>query len=607
MFGLPTHRTKTPLGERSCVDDGITSPSDPKYDPTKDASAYGCCPTCPKLIKSALRLAEMRWNHYTVVISQDLKNMRTWGSTCSPAFGVPGPSADPQRVFPNWVGPKEEIAYIRTQQSWSLFRTLQGSIYAAGNTNPGGIFNNTWTNTGRFERVISDVKWISIAGYSGGGETTSVYVKNNGRVHGLGAGRASGFGGYTTALTTDGVSTNDLGIGDAIKCWVQMDGNNVNNTKTFVLKTDGTLWACGNNGSGALGVGDPAVHITTWKQVIDSAGNPLQKVQEVISSSITDTTCFLANGRVYCCGINTNGGLGLGLSAGTTKNTATLIPNISNANRLGGAYFYSSFLASTLTNEVYTWGANANGECGLGVTGKVNTATKVTSIPTDEKVTFIHGGGNYGVIDGAFVVVREKGSVYVAGMNVSFALGYPNLNGQDILTFVRNDYFGFGSPKLTEPWRFPITIANNNFTTGSLILSGNGPIDYVDKNVTPIGLPTRLERVYVNPGYYVSGPGIQHGTMVTYVDRVNHRIHIDTPALAAGTNIGLTYVYYPKAVQADLCGYQGSQRELSMKVVTQDGTLYQCGWNQLVSGIYNFNPRVGSEKVDIPTAFEANF
>ena len=46
---------------------------------------------------------------------------------------------------------------------------------------------------------------------------------------------------------------------------------------------------------------------------------------------------------------------------------------------------------------------------------------------------------------------------------------------------------------------------------------------------------------------------------------------------------------------------------MAQKIVTEDGTLYMSGWNQNVGGVYNFNPYVGTQNVQVPTFFDPNF
>jgi alpha-tubulin suppressor-like RCC1 family protein len=603
MFGLPTHRTRTPVKADGpiCPDDG----TDPNI-------AYGCCPTCPRVIKSALRLAEMKWNHYTMLISQDWKNLRSWGARTTAGNTGPGSNTnEPYTVPINWVGGvKEEIIYLRSvgYDMYSLFRTSDNNVYATGSTT--SIFNGV--NPGdNWERILTNVVDI----YVGGGQSTasSIYVKTNGKVYGLGAARTSGFGSITTALTQEGLTElNYLGIDNATKAWLQYFGDQVNTTKSFVLKTDGTLWACGYNADGGLGVNSSNTHVMTWSQVVDSTGTPLQNVADVITTtSSPNASYFLTkDGFVYTCGANTNGELGLGLSTATTRLYASKIESISRADLISSTDKNHAVIVTTKNNEVYTWGTNNNGQCGVGNFADVTTATKI-DFPSDKRVTFVHGGGMYGEIDPAFCAVREDGTVYVCGNNQTYALGVPNFDGQNIPVFTRNDYFGFDSPKLIEPWRFPLTIINGgSYAAGSTVIE-NAAL-YLDKSVTPPGIATRTERVYVNPGYYVTGPGIPYGTYVTYVSGVSgNMIGLSERTLTAQTSATITYINYPKAYQADLCGYPN---EMAMKVVSEDGTLYQCGWNQVVPPLadpgphyWNFNPRIGTQTVNIPTAFEADF
>lgn len=604
MFGLPTHRTSTIEAVSACED------------------IYGCNPYCPPLLKTALYLAEMKWNHYTLLLTSSTKQIYTWGA-CYDAgtVGYPTNTAEPKLVNINWVLPKEDISYIRSQgytgtgsglkdawgDGWTLFKTNKGSVYVTGK-NWNGAFGSSYPgNTGQYERCLTDVKHISLAGWQH--SVTNVYVKNDGRVYALGGARPSGFGPVTTALTTDG--SNYIGIDNVKKVWTQVQGDTISQTKTFALKNDGTLWACGYNASGALGVGSSAVHITSWMQVVDQAGVALQNVKEVISSSMYNITCILADGKIYSCGSNVVGGLGLGLATSATRDKATHITAIRNADMLFGGYRYSSYLVSTRNLEVYTWGNNEDGECGVGVPVKtsIDTPTKATTIPA-KRVVFGHGGGSFGVCDGCFGVVLEDGSVYVAGSNHQYALGIPTTNNQNVTTFRRNDYFGYNAPLLTEPWRYPIFVGNNIYTSGTTIISGVAPNDFQTKVVNSPGFPPVTENVYVNRGFYVEGPGIQPETKVTTIDRVNHLIYVDKPILTTqNTPVILTYKFFPKAVQLDFCGYPN---ELSMKVCAQGSdcgaTLYQCGWNQLVQGVYNFNPRPAGfpnpQKVDRPTAFQ---
>ena len=79
-----------------------------------------------------------------------------------------------------------------------------------------------------------------------------------------------------------------------------------------MLKNDGSLWACGRNVYGELGLGD-STQRTTFTQVIDN-------VKQIACGS--GYSIILKNdGSLWSCGYNYYGNLGLGTSTTTTTLT----------------------------------------------------------------------------------------------------------------------------------------------------------------------------------------------------------------------------------------------------------------------------------------------
>ena len=612
MFGLPTHRTKT-----------IAANAKP---PNCD-NPYGCEEEAPNIIKSALRLSELVRNHYTVIISADLKKIRTWGQCRSAGHvGLANNTNTPTDVVINWAtGQPEEIVRLRSHGhsgsawggGWGMFHTSANNIYGAG-ANLGHVLNGSNRNT--FTRILSDVIDINMA-YAGG-PSYLTYIKTSGRAYALGQQRTSGFGpNSATADFTidpeDGTEPNYLGIDKCVKIKGYLCNRDHNQTKTFVIREDGTAYACGYNASGCLGVDDSSTHVLDWKPVVTSSGQKLQKVIEIFTTTQGDNSSYFltAGGDVYVCGANTTGQLGLGLSASSTRRYAEKLPYFTDVRILSISAQGRTVFACNHQNEVWTWGLNNFGEAGQGNTNSIMTAT-LAPFPATEKIVGVHGGGQYAdyVLHSGFAIITQTGAVYVAGSNKEWGLGVPGTTGQNITSFTRNSFFGFDAPKLVEPWRFPFVTSNNTCTANSNVIVGpNSVVKSVTVGLDPNGnyswsspFPARNETLYVRKGYYVKGPGIQHATQVALVvgSGPTARIYLNKPVLFSSSNTQLEYTSYPKAWQVDLCGYD---RELSMKVVSEDGTLYQSGWNQVGNGIYNFNPRYGSDHIEIPTAFEANF
>lgn len=620
MFGLPLYRsgTKNVADTPQCI----------------GGSGFGCDPKKPKVLKSALRLAQMVWNHYSLIISQDWTNVRAWGS-CD-GHGNTGVSANtntPQTAVINWkTGPEYIIKlFSYGYDNVTIFRTESNSLYGTG-TNKYYVLNQATTgNYPGYEFIASNVIDFCMSNNSTGGNSGyMLYVKSSGKVYGLGPKLTAGFGfanGSQIALTRDlGTDNNYLGISNAVKVFTTSPEDNV---KSFVLLDDGTVMACGYNTSGCLGVDSTAPIVYTWSKVktVDAAGNKidLTDVIDIITtnyvsgggaSSGTDSwqggnsntfmsTYFLTKtGYVYTCGSNKFGQLGLDLPATSTAIYATKTP-VRRATSMCTAAGGTSVLVTTLDNEVYTWGNNQWGQLGNGTSGTSADVFKPTKIVFPaKKIKMTHGGGMYGVINGAFLIICEDGTLYGAGYNETYALGLLKPNGTadqgPITTFTKNNFFGSSPTQKQDTARYPITITGS-VTNGSTIISSTA--EKVAKSISQYG-KSWVEDVYVRPGMIVTGAGIDVDTEVILFDSVTNEIHISKPAIATAPSTPLTYENIIKVYQADLCGYG---TEMAQKVVSEDGTLYMSGWNQHVGSYWNFNPYIGDEKVIKPTFFDARF
>ena len=97
------------------------------------------------------------------------------------------------------------------------------------------------------------------------------------------------------------------------------------NGHTFILKNDGSVWSCGYNQYGKLGLGD-TTNRTTFTQVTTNINNDVKQ----ISCSYVFTFILKNDGSLWSCGRNDNGYLGLG-GDGTDRYTFTQVTtNINN-------------------------------------------------------------------------------------------------------------------------------------------------------------------------------------------------------------------------------------------------------------------------------------
>ena len=130
---------------------------------------------------------------------------------------------------------------------------------------------------------------------------------------------------------------------------------------TFALKNDGTLWAAGANGSGQLGLGDTSIK-ERFLQVTRNITNDVKQ----IAAGYNHSVLLKNDGTVWSCGRNDYGQLGM------TGVNYTVFNKISTLSNIVDIFSTLSYCAFALQSDgtVWSWGQSKNGETGLG-TGNV--------------------------------------------------------------------------------------------------------------------------------------------------------------------------------------------------------------------------------------------
>ena len=116
---------------------------------------------------------------------------------------------------------------------------------------------------------------------------------------------------------------------------------------SIYLKRDGTVWAVGYNSSGQLGDGTNT-NRTTPVQVLDADGNVLNGVIAVSAGS-AHTVFLKSNGTVWATGQNDNGELGDGTTTGSNKSVQVLDADgneLSGIVKISAGTFHTAYLKS---------------------------------------------------------------------------------------------------------------------------------------------------------------------------------------------------------------------------------------------------------------------
>jgi alpha-tubulin suppressor-like RCC1 family protein len=164
---------------------------------------------------------------------------------------------------------------------------------------------------------------------------------------------------------------------------------------SFAVRSDGTLWGWGFNGSGELG------DLTTTERTSPQQVPGLPKVTQVAAG--VDSTIAIAgsNNTVWAWGDDRDGEVGDGTAAGFVTGVRQLSLNGATQVSMGGEE--SSAVLSN--GALYTWGDNAHGSLGTGSTANNQTAPAqvtdligVTQAAVDGEVGVAIGRSDFGPV-----------------------------------------------------------------------------------------------------------------------------------------------------------------------------------------------------------------
>jgi alpha-tubulin suppressor-like RCC1 family protein len=257
---------------------------------------------------------------------------------------------------------------------------------------------------------------------------------------------------------------------------------------TYFLKNDGTVYSCGDNGRGELGLGDNTDRLTPTKMDIDN-------VEDIIIND-SSAVFFIKNDKtVWSCGYNSVGKLGLNDT--TDRNTPTKVPLDDIKKVIAGAH---ETLFLTNDGKVYAVGYdNGNGAFGTGVTS--NTFTTLTQLSiTEVKDVFVSMESGSGYFGGIFFIKNDN-SIWVTGSNQYGQLGTGDTSGKLIPTKMSiNDV-----KKIVSNGESTYFIKNDN-TVWSCGRNYSGQLGLGDENdrLTPIKINiNNIKDVIISQGTFL--------------------------------------------------------------------------------------------------------
>ena len=403
----------------------------------------------------------------------------------------------------------------------SLILKSDGTLWGCGLNNHGQLGLGNTTNRTTFTQITTnadDVKSVYC------GENHTLILKNDGTLWGCGYNKYGQLGlgdtnnrntftqittntdniksvycgwSYTIILENDGTlwgcGRNDygqLGLGDNTNrtTFTQVTTNTDDIKKiycggshAFILKNDDTLWGCGNNQYGQLGLGD-TTNKTTFTQITTNADD----VKEIYCGDCY--TFMLKNdGTLWSCGYNYNGQLGLG----DTTNRRIFTQVTTNTDNIKSVYC-GTLHNFILKNDGTLWGTGYNGDyrLGLGDTTNRYTFTQITTNANDIKEIYC---GSYTFI------LKNDGTLWGCGNNDYGQLGLGDSTNRSTFTQVTTNTNNIKSlPDQYED--IPTIIKVYDLNTGLI-----ETLDTNNFRNIPVNKFEKIKVLYTNPtGTYIN-------------------------------------------------------------------------------------------------------
>jgi|ERR1017187_1964573 alpha-tubulin suppressor-like RCC1 family protein len=213
-------------------------------------------------------------------------------------YGQLGDGSYNQTNLPEQIIVASNVTAIASKGEHSLFLKNDGSLWAMGANSYGQLGDGSYNNTNKPEQIVASNIMAIATGYF-----HSLFLKNDGSLWGMGFNYYGqlGDGTYTT-IYPYGITHPKQIIASNVTAIAAGDYH------SLFLKSDGSLWAMGGNGSGQLG---------------DGTTNSVNRPEQIVASSVTaiaagavQSLFIKSDGSLWAMGANNYGQLG----DGTTNN-----------------------------------------------------------------------------------------------------------------------------------------------------------------------------------------------------------------------------------------------------------------------------------------------
>ena len=287
-----------------------------------------------------------------------------WGDN---TYGQLGAQDRNHRSYPQGIGAITDFwNQLSFNESTSYAIKTDGTLWAWGRNSNGELGNGVNILPRSSPGQIGSLtNWKQISG----GGAAALAVKTDGTLWGWGA---NGSGQLGLGNTLNRSSPTQVG---ALTDWQYVAGGFYH---AAAIKTDGTLWTWGFNTYGQLGHNDRTSRsspvqvgtLTNWKQV--SVGK-------------NHTLAIKTDGTLWGWGRNDWGQLGIGLSGAAHRSSPVQIGTLTNWKTVDCGE--NVVAAIKIDGTLWTWGYNNNGQLGYGYLQSMSSPVQVSALSKWKQVS----------------------------------------------------------------------------------------------------------------------------------------------------------------------------------------------------------------------------
>ncbi len=341
------------------------------------------------------------------IIKNIVSTVYSWGSPSNSMLGYSYSSVSNNTSTPYpiqyFIDLGITIIKVSSSSTHTLFLTNNGKVYGIGYNANGQLANGSTTNEFTNPVICSDIQNYYIVDITTA-YFASFFLTSGNIIYRSGSNNFGILGGSTSTIYNNAVEYSYFTGKNIIKMFCG-GGYHI-----MFLSSDNKLYGCGYNGYGQLGIGNTTN--TTPEEV--SFFNNIN-IKDVSVGS-THTLVLTTDGKVYGFGYDGNGELGRGntnASGYSEPGLATILSSY-NVSYISASYERSLFI--TTDNKVYSVGFNHRGQLG---NGNFENKTQLQHISFFDTINITKiTSGNYHSL-----FLSEDGNVYSVGENSSGQLG----------------------------------------------------------------------------------------------------------------------------------------------------------------------------------------